>query len=254
MRFTKAIVRKPGRSLIRGLTGAGLGLPDYLTALRQHSCYTEALRGCGLEVRVLEADEDYPDSTFVEDTALLTPRCAIITNPGAPSRRGETVSLRRVLEDHFSLLEEIEAPGTLDAGDIMMAGDHYYIGLSERTNRAGSEQLIEILQKFGMSGSTVPLRGVLHLKTGVSYLENNNLLVSGEFTSNPAFRKFKRIEVPDSESYAANSLWINGRVLVPAGFPVTTRLVREAGYEVIEVEMSEFRKLDGGLSCLSLRW
>jgi len=254
MRFTNAIVRKPGRNLAGGLTEAGLGFPDYLTALRQHSCYTEALRGCGLEVRELEADEDYPDSTFVEDTSLLTPHCAIITNPGAPSRRGETVSMRGVLGECFDRLEEIKIPGTVDAGDIMMVGDHYYIGLSGRTNQPGAEQVMEILGAHGLSGSTVPLRDMLHLKTGVSYLENNNLLVSGEFIGRPEFKEFRIMKVPPEEAYAANSLWINGRVLVPAGFPVTTRRVREAGYEVIEVEISEFRKLDGGLSCLSLRW
>ena len=136
----------------------------------------------------------------------------------------------------------------------MTVGDHYYLGLSGRTNPAGAAQVIAFLEKYGLSGSTVKLSGVLHLKTGISYLENNNLLVSGEFISHPAFRKFRRIEVPSGEACAANSLWVNGLVLVPSGNPVTRGRIKAAGYEVLELEMSEFRKLDGGLSCLSLRW
>ena len=254
MRFTNAIVRKPGKSFVNGITEAGLGMPDYRKALQQHSSYTEALRQCGLDVRVLKADEEYPDSTFVEDVALLTPACAIITRPGAPSRRGETASIREVLRNFFDETAEVAPPGTVDAGDIMQVGSHYYIGLSGRTNRAGADQVIRILEKQGLAGSTVDFRRILHLKTGISCLESNNLLVSGEFTFHPAFRAFNRIEVPASEAYAANSLWINGRVLVPAGNPVTKGRIEAAGYEVIELEMSEFRKLDGGLSCLSLRW
>ena len=254
MKFTNAIVRKPGRSLIGGLTEAGLGPPDYKVALIQHGGYVSALRACGLQVRELEADEAYPDSTFVEDVALLTPRCAVITNPGAPSRQGEVVSIREVISGYFSAIEEIIPPGTMDAGDIMDSGGHFYIGCSERTNLNGAEQLIRILGRYGMTGSVIRLEKVLHLKTGVSYLENNTILLSGEFLSRPEFKKFNIIEVPSAEAYAANSLWINGKVLVAAGNPVTKGKILASGYEVIELEMSEFRKLDGGLSCLSLRW
>lgn len=252
--FSNAIVRKPGRSMVKGLSEAGLGLPDYQEAVLQHASYVSALRDCGLRVRVLEADEDYPDSTFVEDTALLTSRCAIITNPGAPSRRGEVDSIREALSEYFPEIEEVESPGEVDAGDIMRVEGHYYVGLSKRTNPEGAEQVIRFLEKHGMTGSTIRVKEVLHLKTGVSYLEDNNLLVSGEFLSHPEFSDFNIIEVPAKESYAANSLWINDRVLVPRGYPVTRRAIIGAGYETIELEMSEFRKLDGGLSCLSLRW
>jgi len=240
--------------MINGLTGANLGKPDYELALVQHKQYVEALKSCGLKVEVLDADENYPDSCFVEDVALCTPHCAILTRPGAESRRGEAVAMQKVLEKYYSNIEFITAPGTLDAGDVMMVGKHYFIGLSERTNKAGASQLIAILDKYGMIGSTVKLEEVLHLKTGVAYLENNNLVVCGEFISKPAFRQYNLIEIPEDESYAANCIWVNGRVIMPSGFPVTKNLIHDVGYPVIEVDMSEFQKLDGGVSCLSLRF
>ena len=240
--------------MINGLTSASLGKPDYDRALEQHASYVEALQACGLEVRVLEADPRFPDSVFVEDVALCTPACAIITNPGAPSRNAEKEEMKPVLEQYYDTIESIVWPGTLDAGDVMMAGNHFYIGNSERTNRAGAGQLIGILEKYGMTGSVVPLSRMLHLKSGVSYLESDRLLISGEFINHPAFRDFQKIEVDPGESYAANSLWINSRVLVPAGFPRTLDKIEQAGYPTIILDVSEFQKLDGGLSCLSLRF
>jgi dimethylargininase len=190
----------------------------------------------------------------VEDTALITPHCAIITNPGAPSRKGEILEMKKVLIGRYGKVEEINAPGTLEAGDVMMVGSHYYIGLSERTNSLGAKQLIGILNKHRLTGSTVVLEQGLHLKSGVSYLENNNLLVTTSFMDKPEFQKFNQIIVDEDENYAANSLWVNGNVLVPEGFPKTKQKIEAYGYETIEVDVSEFRKLDGGLSCLSLRY
>ena len=252
--FTKAIVRKPCREMVNGLTTAELGKPDYLKALEQHNQYVDILKECGLQVTVLEADSDYPDSTFIEDVAVCTPKCAIITNPGALSRNGEKQGIKPVLQNFYSAIEEITNPGTLDAGDVMMVDNHFYIGISERTNHEGAEQLIIILQKYGMTGSEVPLKEMLHLKTGLSYLEQNTLLISGEFVRYPEFEKFSRIIVDGNELYAANSLWINGNVLVPKGFTETKNKIEKAGYKTIEIDVSEFRKLDGGLSCLSLRF
>ena len=252
--FTKAIVRKPGRSLINVITSADLGKPDYQKAIEQHTAYINALKNCGLEVRELPADENYPDSTFVEDVALLTPRCAVITNPGAPSRKGEIISIKEVIREYYKEVEEIHSPGTIEAGDIMMVGSHFYIGLSNRTNANGAEQMISILNKYDMSGSAVKLEKVLHLKTGLAYLENNNLVACGEFLSSPEFKKFNILKIPQEESYAANCVWINNNVLIPEGYPVAKGKITAAGYNVIEVDVSEFRKLDGGLSCLSLRF
>ena len=254
MRFTKAIVRLPCKKMTEGLSSASFGKPDHRLALHQHGKYVEALHTCGLDVRVLPADESYPDSTFVEDTALLTPEFALITFPGAPSRQGEINNMKKILYDYYSGIEMIHPPATLEAGDVMMVGDHYYIGLSERTNSEGAEQLISLLQDRGMSGSVVEFSDMLHLKSGISYLENNTILAIESFSRHPVFSSFNTIQVPDEESYAANSLWINDTVLVPEGYPETLKNIQDAGYNTIRLEMSEFRKLDGGLSCLSLRF
>jgi dimethylargininase len=254
MRFRNAIIRKPSRSIINGLSSVALGIPDYDRACEQHSEYVRALEGCGLKILALDPLEEYPDSTFVEDVALLTTECAIITRPGAKSREGEIEGMEGVLKRFFETIYKIESPGTVEAGDIMMVGKHFYIGISERTNINGASQVINILEKHGMTGSTVKLNQVLHLKTGVSYLENNNLLACGEFLDVPDFRKYNILEIHSDEAYAANCIWVNGTVLVPLGYPKALKIIREAGYPVIELDVSEFRKLDGGLSCLSLRF
>jgi dimethylargininase len=252
--FHYAIVRRPCRNMVQGITTAGLGVPDYKLACRQHEDYIAALTSCHVEVQVLPPLEDFPDSTFIEDAALITPACGIITRPGAPSRRGETAGMRKVLEFYFEKVYEIEAPGTIEAGDIMMVGNNFYIGLSERTNREGAEQMILILENHGMSGSLVTLEKVLHLKTGLAYLENGILVACGEFLLKDEFKKFRLIEIPGNESYAANCIWVNDKVLVPEGFPESRKRIEAAGLETIAVDVSEFRKLDGGLSCLSLRF
>ncbi len=252
--FKKAIVRKPGKSMSKGLTTAELGLPDYEKALAQHAEYVKTLKECGVEVVVLEGDEKYPDSTFVEDTALLTSECAIITNPGALSRRGEIIEIKNTLKKYYSNIEEVKEPGTVDAGDIMMVGSNFYIGLSDRTNEKGAEQVIEYLEKYGMKGFTVSLEDVLHLKTGVSYLERNNLVACGEFLSKEEFQGFNILEIDQNESYAANCIWVNDTVIIPKGYPKAKEMIKNEGYAVKEVDVSEFRKLDGGLSCLSLRF
>ncbi|MCB0744518.1 MAG: N(G),N(G)-dimethylarginine dimethylaminohydrolase [Ignavibacteriae bacterium] len=252
--FTNAIVRTPSKSFVNGITTANLGLPDYNLAIKQHQDYINALIMCGLKVKVLPADEEYPDSTFVEDTALLTKKCAIISNPGAPTRKGEIKEMKQVLKSYYSKIEKIKNPGTVEPGDIMMVGDHFYIGLSERTNKDGAAQMISSLNKYGYSGSTIFMKDMLHLKTGVAYLENNNLLAYGEFLKEDEFRNFNIIEIDEDESYAANCIWVNNYVIVPKGFPKTRDKIVDAGYSIIEVDVSEFRKLDGGLSCLSLRF
>lgn len=252
--FKKAIVRRPGKSLVDGITTAGLGQPDFELALKQHDAYIAALEGCGLAVTVMPAEEAYPDGMFVEDVALLMPRCAVVTRPGADSRKGETTSMRKQLNGFYDNIETIEAPGTVDAGDIMMVGEHFYIGLSERTNEAGAVQMIAHLQKHGYDGSTIRISEGLHFKSSVSYLENNNIVVTGELVEKPELAKFNAAVIDPSDAYSANSVWVNDRVLTPAGFPETRARITALGYEVIELDVSEFQKLDGGLSCLSLRF
>lgn len=252
--FTKAIVKTPCKAMVNGLTTASLGTPDYDNALRQHGDYIAALEECGLDVTVLPLDNDYPDSCFVEDVALMTPACAILTRPGAQTRKGEVASMVEIVESFYQSVESIEGAGTVEAGDIMMVGDHYYIGLSERTNAEGARQMIEILSRYGLTGSVVEMKDMLHLKTGLGYLENNNLLAAGEFLTKAEFSLFNLIPIDLDEAYAANSVWINGTVLTPKGFPKAKAKIERAGYSVREVDVSEFQKLDGGLSCLSLRF
>lgn len=240
--------------MVNGLTTAALGQPNYELALKQHAAYIEALKQCGVEVLVLPPDEKYPDSIFIEDVALLTETCAIITNPGAPSRKGETAGIKEILRKYYGDIHEISDPGTVESGDIMMVGTHFFIGLSERTNLNGALQIISILKQNFLTGSTVKLNNVLHLKTGVSFLEQNNLVACGEFILKPDFEIFNKIKIDDDEAYAANCIWVNNKVIIPKGYPKARQTIEQAGYPTIEVDVSEFRKLDGGLSCLSLRF
>jgi len=253
--FKNAIVRKPGHSLLNGITSAPeLGKPNYKLALKQHHAYIEALKSCGVEVTVLEADERFPDSCFVEDVAVVTKNCAIITNPGATTRKGEEKEIIEVIKKFYNDIEYIKEPGTLEGGDVMMVKDHFYIGLSKRTNREGAEQLIKALGKYGMSGSIVEMSEMLHLKSGLAYLEDNVLLVASEFINNTEFNKFNKIIIDKEEGYSANCIRVNDYVLVPAGYPKTKEKIEAVGLSVIVVDTSEYRKVDGGLSCLSLRF
>ena len=188
----------------------------------------------------------------MEDTALLTGKVAVVTRPGADSRREEAALMEPVLTERFAALARIEAPGTLDAGDVMMVGNCFYIGLSARTNEAGAEQLIAILRGHGYDGIAVPMAEMLHLKTGVNSLERNRLLVTGEFVGATVFEGFECIEVPFGEAYAANSLWINETVLVPAGFPqMLLPGVKALGYATLEVAVSSSRRwMRASAACL----
>lgn len=255
--FKNVIVRRPSKSMVEGITSAPeLGKPDYELALKQHDNYIKALESCGVKVTVLDAMEEFPDSCFVEDTAVLTKNCAIISNPGAPTRQKESGYMVDNIKKFYSeeKIEYITSPGTMEGGDVMMVGNHFYIGLSARTNEEGCKQFIAALEKHGHTGSIVPLEKVLHLKTGLAYLENNNLLVAGEFVDKEDFAKFNKIEISADEAYSANCIWVNEKVLVPAGYEKTKKAIENAGYEVILVDTSEYKKLDGGLSCLSLRF
>lgn len=255
--FTKAIVRPPAPNFAEGLTTADLGIPNYKRAFAQHEDYCAALEQCGLTLTRLAADPRHPDSTFVEDTAVLTGKCSVLTKPGAPSRTGEVESMREVLADFFPSLGEIQSPGTLDGGDVCEAGNHFFIGISERTNKAGARQLAELLAPFGYTSSLVDIRSmasILHLKSGLSYVGDNRLAVIQTLADRPDFRGYDLVRVNDNEMYAANCIRVNDHVLVAAGYPLLESKLRELGYQTIALEMTEFQKMDGGLSCLSLRF
>ncbi|MEH7113379.1 arginine deiminase family protein [Neobacillus niacini] len=252
--FKNTVVKIPSESYVSGLTTSDLGKPILEKALVQHQAYIEALIKCGTEVTVLSSNIEFPDSTFVEDTAVLTPRFAVISNPGALSRNGEIHEMETVIKSYYETIYYIQAPGTLDGGDILQIEDHFYIGISARTNLDGAEQLKRILESQGYKGTIVHLEKVFHLKTGITYLGDQTIVVAGEFIDHPDFNSYQKIIVPPEEEYAANCIRVNDYVIIPAGFPVTKQRINEAGYETIELEMSEFRKQDGGLSCLSLRF
>lgn len=255
--FKNVIVRKPSKTLCEGITSAPeLGKPDYNLAIEQHKLYVEALKKCGVNIIELEALEEFPDLCFVEDTAVLTKKCAIVANPGISSRNKESLYIIDTLKKFYPKenIEYIKSPGTLEGGDVMMVGNHFYVGKSARTNKEGITQFISILEKYGLTGSEIALEEVLHLKTGINYIENNNMLVSGEFINKKEFERYNKIIIPQSESYAANCIYVNNTVIVPLGYPKVKESIENLGYNVICVDTSEFRKIDGGLSCLSLRF
>lgn len=251
--FNYAIVRKPGSNCAQGLTSARLGVPDYDQLLSQHEAYVAALEGLGLAVTRLEVLPAYPDAYFVEDVAVVTPEVAVITRPGAQTRRGEAAYIEPALASHRPLAR-IQPPGTVEGGDVMLIDKHCFIGLSARTNEAGAAQLGHILEPYGYRWTTVPVGAGLHLKSSVSYLGRNTLLLTRSFAARPEFDGFKQILVAETESHAANTLLVNDRLLMPAGFPQTKKELIAAGFELIELETGEVQKMDGGLSCLSLRF
>ncbi|MFC7364314.1 MULTISPECIES: dimethylarginine dimethylaminohydrolase family protein [Bhargavaea] len=253
-RFQNVIVKAPARSYVDGLTTSDLGKPDYEKVVEQHKAYVEALKSCGVEATELQADEQYPDSVFVEDPAVLTPEFAVIANPGAESRNGEKDAIEEALKNFYDKFYHIEAPGYLDGGDVLQADDHFYIGLSERTNEEGARQLKEIVEKEGYKADILPLKEFFHLKTGIAYLGNNNMVVAGEFIDHPAFADYNRIVISKEDEYSANCIKVNDTVIIPSGYPETKRKIEEAGYRTLELDMSEVQKQDGGLSCLSLRF
>ena len=255
--FTHAIVRIPGRNFDAGLTTAEFGAPVLDLVLDQHRRYCEALVECGLALTTLEADLRFPDSTFVEDTAILTTRGAILTRPGAASREGESDAIRPAILDFFPSPLAIEAPGTVDGGDICEAEDHFFIGLSHRTNEEGAWQLAAHLASLGYNSSTIdvrPMTSILHLKSGIAYIGDNTLVVMEEMAENAQFRNFNSIRVSEEESYAANCVRVNDRVLTASGFPRLAAELRARGFDPLVLDMSELQKMDGGLSCLSLRF
>lgn len=254
---TKAIVRPPSVTFADGLTSVDLGKPDYQLALQQHEAYCRALENCGLSLTRLAADDRYPDSTFVEDTAVLTRRGAVLTRPGAGSRLGEIEEIERVLRQIYPQLQAITEPGTVDGGDVCEAGDRFFIGISHRTNEEGARQLAGILAGFGYASTLIDIRGlsnILHLKSGLAYLGGSRLLAIRELKQLKQLCDYEITDVPNAEEYAANCLAVNNRILVAAGFPALERELRELGYETVALDMSEFQKMDGGLSCLSLRF
>ena len=252
--FTQAVARKPGKNFAQGLTTTiSVTPPRYELLLEQHDTYLETLKSCGLEVTLLDPLPDYPDAYFVEDTAVVTPDVAVITNPGAKARKGEEDFMAPVLAG-FRKTERILAPGTVDGGDVLQVDNHFLIGLSERTNKEGAGQLGRILESCGKTWATVEVGAGLHFKSSVNYVGKNTLLVTADFADHPALGKYDKIVLEKVEAYAANTLLVNGHLLTPAGFPAARQKLETLGLKIIQLETSEVRKMDGGLTCMSIRF
>jgi dimethylargininase len=255
--YRRAIVRPPSANFADGLTSVDLGAPDFGTALAEWEAYCGALEALGVELTRLPPDARFPDSTFVEDAAVITPGGAILPRPGAASREGEVAGIAEALGPFFPRIRSIAPPGTLAGGDICDAGSHWFIGISQRTNEEGARQLARLLQADGMTTSFVDIRGVpgiLHLKSGIAWLSGRRIVVIDSLKADPAFSDWEIVPVDPEEDYASNCVTVNGGVLFPKGFPRLERRIAALGYRPLLLDMSEFQKMDGGLSCLSLRF
>lgn len=251
--FRHAITRKPGDNFAHGITTSNHGASSYELIMKQHEAYGKTLRSLGLELIVLNALPNYPDAYFVEDTAVVTPNVAIVTNPGAESRRGEEATVETVLAKYRKTVR-IQTPGTVDGGDVLMVGSHFFIGISERTNKEGAEQLGSIFKEYGNTWTTVIVEEGLHLKSSVNSIGKNTLLITERFAGRDEFKGYDKIILDKTEEYAGNTLLINDCLITPKGFPNTMKKLEATGLDIIELDVSEVRKMDGGLTCMSLRF
>jgi dimethylargininase len=251
--FTHAIVRKPGDNFAQGLTTSCLGPPDYETIVQQHRAYVRTLEALGLKIIYLPAEPGFPDAYFVEDTAVVTPHVAIIARPGAVSRQGEEKTIEAALAPYRSI-ERIESPGTLDGGDVLMMGNCFYIGVSARTNQAGADQLSGILRRYGHEPHLIQVADGLHLKSSLNSAGRETLILTESFSSLKLLDGYDKIIPAENEAYAANTLFLNHHLIMPAGFPKLKQRLESLPYPVIELDVSEVRKMDGGLTCLSIRF
>lgn len=253
--FRNAITRTPGADFAQGLTTSSLGAPDIELARAQHTKYIQTLSDLGLEVEVLPELPGFPDATFVEDTAIVVPEAAVITNPGALSRRGETSTVEVALKKYKPTVRITAEGATIDGGDIMLIGNTFYVGMSERTNQKGLEALYDCLKPYGgYRCIAVEVPAGLHLKSSVTHIADNTIIVAENLAEDKAFRDYKKVVLPMEMDYAANTLLINGTVIMTSGFPNAVKMVENAGCKVIALEMTEYRKMDGALTCLSLRF
>jgi dimethylargininase len=253
--FTRAITRLPARSIVHGLRAEDIGDPDYEQMLRDHAHYVETLKQAGASVTELPALEDFPDSVFVEDVALCLPEAAILMRPGAASRFGEVANMAPVLRDACAQVIELEGPGFIEGGDILTTPKEVLVGRSERTDSAGIAELADIVKRWNYRLREVHTpAGVLHFKTDCSLLDAHTILSTRRLDASGCSDGYRVIHTADGEEAAANAIRYNDLVLMPAGFPRTRESLLEAGYQVHEINNSECAKLDGGMSCLSLRF
>ncbi len=253
--FSHAVVRAPAESVVAGLRAVDQGAPNLSTFQRHHADYVTALRSTSALVTELPELESFPDSVFVEDTALCLPEVAVIMRPGAPSRLGEAAAMSATLTALYPEVLQIEGPGFIEGGDILTTEREILVGLSERTDQAGVDELALLLSPWDYALRIVETPpGVLHFKTDCSLLDEETILATERLDASGCFEGYRVIHTAPGEEAAANSIRFNELVLVPAGFPRTAERLAEAGYNLHEIGNSEAAKLDGGMSCLSLRF
>ncbi|WP_282608405.1 arginine deiminase family protein [Pelagibius sp. Alg239-R121] len=252
--FDSAIVRKPSRSVAKGLRAGGQDDPRYDVVVDEHTAYVSALQEAGVAVQTLDALEEFPDSIFVEDPALVFPEAAILLRPGIGSREAETAAIAPVLRERFETVLELDG-GFVDGGDILNAPDSVMIGLSARTDLEGANALMACLEKIGRKGEVVRTpENVLHFKSDCSLMDDTTVLTTQRLSASGVFKDFAQIIVPEGEEGAANALRVNDRVFLGTGFLGTNALLERAGYSLVPLNTSEIAKVDAGLSCMSLRW
>jgi len=253
--FTTAIVREPGKSVVGGLrsdTGAAI---SYEVVLGEHRAYVDALAEAGLAVDILKPLESFPDSVFVEDTALAFPEGAILLRPGAPTRQAEREEVRGALARHFAQVAELGAGEYADGGDVLVTPAGVFIGVSGRTNRAGAEALIRHLKTLGRAARVVATPApALHFKSVCALVDEDTVIATHAMAASGVFAGFRVIETPPGEEGAANLVRVNRTILLGEGFPHTAELIAKAGHSVRLLPVGEVAKLDAGLSCMSLRW
>ncbi len=253
--FTRAITRAPAPSVVDGLRAVDTGAPDLAAMQAAHATYVATLREAGARVIELPALPDFPDSVFVEDTALCLPQGAVLMRPGAPSRMGEVAAIAPALRAEYDELREIEGPGHVEGGDILVTGREILVGRSARTDARGVAGLGAIVGAWGhrLREVAVPA-GVLHFKTDCALLDAGTILSTARLAASGCFDGYDLILVPEGEEAAANAIRFNDLVLMAEGFPQTAARLRAAGYALREIPNGDCAKLDGGMSCLSLRF
>ncbi len=254
--FSHGISRIPGKSVAGGIRIDGEGVdPDPELFARQHRQYTEAVKAAGVELTILDALEQFPDSVFVEDPVLCVDGAAIVLRPGAPSRFGEAAAIRPVLASMFPRVIDLPDGGFVDGGDVLLTEEEALIGSSDRTDDRGVAALAEILAEFGYRTRAVDTpEGVLHFKSDCGLLDESTIFSTKRLAASGCFEGYRVIEAPAGEEAAANLIRINDHVFLNSGFPRSRALLLDAGYDVVTLDTSEAARVDGGLSCMTLRF
>ncbi len=253
--FSHAIVRSPGHSIAHGLRAHDAGNPDPGQFDLEHRGYIGALERAGVAVDVLPAWEQFPDSVFIEDTAVTLGKGAVILRPGADTRTGESAAMGQYLKAYYDDVRQIDDPGFIEGGDILVTDKEIIVGLSARTDRAGAEALKACVADWGYAVRVLQTpRSILHFKTACGLVDEETILLTPELAALNYFAGYRTLMVPRGEEAAANAIAVNDRVFVSAGYPKTADLLTDSGHSVVTLATGEAAKVDGGLSCMSLRF